>query len=268
MDLGLKDTRVLLTGANGGIGFVTVKLFLDQDADVVAHYNTSNSSLKELGGVPNFSTVQADLTQESDVLKLFDTIGDKSIQVLVVNHAIWPKQDAPIAQMSLEQWNKTVSTNLTGSFLVIREFLRRLDKPEVSAATRDKAAIVIIGSTAGKVGEAGHGDYSATKSALMYGFLLTLKNEIVKIAPKGRVNCVAPGWVSTPMVQQTIANPAVVYQALATTPMKKIATPSDVAHQIVVLASPIVSGHVTGQIIMVEGGMEGRLLNKPEDLGL
>lgn len=52
--------------------------------------------------------------------------------------------------------------------------------------------------------------------AMMYGLLLSLKNEIVKIAPKGRINCVAPGWVNTPMATEALANPDVVYRALAT----------------------------------------------------
>lgn len=50
------------------------------------------------------------------------------------------------------------------------------------------------------------------------------------------------------------------------TPLKKVATPLDIANQIVVLSSSTVSGHVTGQVLMVEGGMEGRLLNRPEDI--
>ncbi|KAL5520247.1 hypothetical protein ACEPAG_9460 [Sanghuangporus baumii] len=266
MDLGLENTRVLITGANGGIGFVTTRLFLDQGADVVAHYNTKKDTLESLGGNSRLSTVQADLTQESDVVKLFDSQRDEPIHVLVVNHGIWPSHDEPISHMSLEQWNKTISTNLTSSFLIVREYLRRLDKPDVPASTKEKVAVIFIGSTAGKYGEAGHADYAASKSALMYGFLLSLKNEIVKIAPRGRVNCVAPGWVKTPMAEEALANPNTVYRALATTPLKKVATPSDVALQILVLASPIVSGHVTGQVIMVEGGMEGRLLNMPEDI--
>ena len=201
---------------------------------MVAHYNRSNDSLKQLDRTPNFSAIQADLTNELDVVKLFDSIGDNPIQVLVVNHGIWPNQDVPIAQMTLEQWNKTISTNLTASFLIVREFLRRLDKPNVSESIRDRASVIFIGSTAGKYGEAGHADYAASKSgmihniikldiaytfifvALMYGFLLSLKNEIVKIAPKGRVNCVAPGWVRTPMAEQALANPDIVYRALAT----------------------------------------------------
>ena len=121
--------------------------------------------------------------------------------------------------MSLEQWESTFKTNVTSSFLVVREYLRALEKAE--DAVKDKAAIVLIGSTAGKLGEAGHTDYAATKSgelhtclplrarlvlmrcaAMMYGMCLSLKNEIVKVAPKGRVNVVAPGecpskWVGS-----------------------------------------------------------------------
>lgn len=215
--------------------------------------------------------LQADLTSEVDVVKLFDEHDNKfgvdsPIQVLVVNHGIWPKHDAPLARMSLDQWNTTLTTNLTSSFLVIREFLRRLDRPEVSQEYRQKVAVILVGSTAGKYGESCHSDYAASKSAMMYGLLLSLKNEIVQIAPRGRANCVAPGWVDTPMATEALKDPEVVYRALASTPLRKVATPSDVARQILMLASSVCSGHVTGQVIMVEGGMEGRLLNNREDI--
>ena len=133
---------------------------------MIAHYNRSNDSLKQLEDTPNFSAIQADLTNELDVVKLFDSIGDDPIQVLIVNHGIWPNQDIPITQMTLEQWNNTISTNLTASFLIVREFLRRLDKPSVSDSVRDRASVIFIGSTAGKYGEAGHADYAASKSGM------------------------------------------------------------------------------------------------------
>jgi len=210
--------------------------------------------------------VQADLTQEPDVQRMFDEASRAfgPVQVVIVNHGYWPPEDVPVARMTLVQWNATISTDLTSSFLVIRGYLNGLER--ASAAAKDKAAIVMIGSTAGKFGEAGHADYAACKSAMMYGLTMSLKNEIVKIAPKGRVNCVAPGWVRTPMAASALENPSVVYQALATTPLRKVAEPEDIASQVVLLSSGLVSGHVTGQVIMVEGGMEGRLLNRPEDV--
>lgn len=170
----------------------------------------------------------------------------------------------PIARMPLKQWNSTVSTDLTSCFLVARKYLRGLKR--ATDAQKEKASIIMIGSTAGKYGEAGHADYAACKSAMMYGLTLSLKNEIVHIAPKGRVNAIAPGWVYTPMAEEALKDPKVVFRSLATTPLKKFATPYDVAAQIVLTSSSAVSGHVTGQVIMVEGGMEGRVLNRPEDL--
>ncbi|TDL15388.1 NAD(P)-binding protein [Rickenella mellea] len=268
MDLGLRDVHVLVTGASGGIGLETARTFLDQGARVTAHFNSNDSTLASLSqkyGHGRIRIAQANLSDETNVLRMFDDLsradGFGHVQVLVVNHGIWPSTDVPLAHMTLDQWNSTLSANLTSSFLVTREFLRRLEAPDMTEAQKDKVAIVLVGSTAGRYGEAGHADYAVSKSAMMYGLLLSLKNEIVKIASRGRVNCVAPGWVRTPMAESALKNPDVVYQALATTPLKKVAIPSDVASQIVLLASPLVSGHVTGQVVMVEGGMEGRLLN-------
>lgn len=108
--------------------------------------------------------------------------------------------------------------------------------------------------------------------ALMYGFTLSLKNEIVKIAPWGRVNSVAPGWVKTPMAEESLKDKNILYQALATYvaspvistllrlcsyPLRKVAVPYDVATQIVILSSTKVSGHISGECILVAGGMEG-----------
>lgn len=264
MDFGLKDVHVLVTGASGGIGLETARLYCAIGAKVTAHYNTQFGPLEKLSQTyPNLRIVQSDLSNEASVVNIFSTNVDP-VQVLVVNHAIAPPEDVPLAEMTLERWNHTISTNLTSSFLVCREYLKHLKNATPEA--KEKAAIVLIGSTAGKYGEAGHADYAATKSAMMYGLAMTLKNEIVKIAPRGRVNTVAPGWVKTLMAEIPLSNPRILYSALATTPLKKIAMPLDIANQIVVLSSSTVSGHVTGQVLMVEGGMEGRLLNKPEDI--
>lgn len=136
----------------------------DQGARVVAHYNSSNDNLKLLSGTPGLVDAQADLRVEADVKALFDKFDKDVVQVLVVNHGIWPNENVPVSKMSLEQWNNTIATNLTSSFLVVREFLRALEKPSVSDSQREKAAIVLIGSTAGKYGEADHADYASSKS--------------------------------------------------------------------------------------------------------
>ena len=101
--------------------------------------------------------------------------------------------------MSVEQFRRTIDVNLTGTFLFVKHFIRNI------TSRQRPPAVVIVGSTSGRFGEAGHADCksprfpltldSASKSALHYGFLLSLKNEIVKIHPKARANVVAPGWV-------------------------------------------------------------------------
>ncbi|KAK5123611.1 hypothetical protein LTR85_002649 [Meristemomyces frigidus] len=262
LDFGLKAVHVLITGAAGGIGLETVHTFHQLGARVTAHYNSNIGELTHLEGVVS---IQADVRNEESVDRLLQQAAEQNggpVSVLVVNHGIWPSNDAHIADMDLSQWQNTLAVNLTGPFLLCRAYLRALRNAD--HGVKDTASIIFIGSTAGKFGEANHGDYAASKSALMYGLTPTLKNEIVAIAPFGRVNCIDPGWVATPMAEETLKDKAFVERALATTPLQKVASPVDIARQIAVMASPVLSGHVNGMNIMVDGGMEGRLLFPPK----
>ena len=262
LDFGLKDVHVLITGAAGGIGLETVKTFVQLGARVTAHYN---SKIGELAKIPNIVALQADVRNEEPANNLIKEAAEKNggpVSVLVVNHGIWPSANKHIADLDLEQWNNVLAVDLTGPFLLCRAYLRALRNADAKA--KDPASIIFIGSTAGKFGEANHGDYAAAKSALMYGLTPTLKNEIVTIAPKARVNSVNPGWIATPLAQATLEDKAFVERALATTPLQKVGKPEDVARQVAVIASPTLSGHVNGMNVMVDGGMEGRLLFPPK----
>src|SRR5205085_11158811 len=95
------------------------------------------------------------------------------------------------------RWEATLRANLTATFLTARGFLREV-------ARNGHGSLVLVDSTAGRFGEAGHADYAAAKSALQGGLLLSLKNEIVRVAPKARVNAVAPGGTVSPVTRGAI----------------------------------------------------------------
>jgi len=260
MNSGLRDTNVLITGASGGIGAVTARAFADEGARPLLHYHRQSAAAAGLGAELGAPSLQADIQDPDSVEQLFvEALAVvPRLDTLVVNAGVWAEQPAPLHRMSVEQWQTTMAVNLNGAFLCCRAFLRHLEQ-----VRRDSAAIVLVSSTAGIFGEAGHADYAAAKSALAYGLTLSLKNEIVELAPRGRVNCVCPGWVATPMAESALAVPGTVERVTATMALRKVATAEDVARAIVFLASERLAGHITGCRLTVAGGMEGRLLHAP-----
>jgi 3-oxoacyl-[acyl-carrier protein] reductase len=250
VETGLRGKRVLVTGASGGIGSACVRSFLDEGAQVVAHYHEGRERAEALGDV---QLVQADLTREEDADRLFAEAGELDVCAAVAG--VWPREDVPVWELSLERWEQTLRENLTSTFLTARGFLR-------GVARLGRGNLVLTGSTAGIFGEAGHADYASAKSAVVHGLLLSLKNEVVRVAPLARVNCVCPGWTESPMTRSTLDDPSVEERATRTMALRKVARPEDVARQVVALSSDEISGHVTGQVVLVAGGMEGRVLHE------
>jgi 3-oxoacyl-[acyl-carrier protein] reductase len=255
----LFEQCVLITGASGGIGLVTAQAFAEEGARLVLHYHMHAEPLHELQprlDVPSVA-LQADLRDEAQVDRLFAAALEKfpRLDIVVVNAGVWVDRPVPLHEMSLDQWRQTQEADLTSAFLTCRAFLRHL-----ATVPRESAAIVLVASTAALFGEADHADYSAAKAAIAYGLTRSLKNEIVRLAPRGRVNCICPGWTRTPMAAAGL-DPNVLRRMQATMALQKIAEPQDIAHAIVFLASDRLAGHISGAILPVAGGMEGRLLH-------
>jgi 3-oxoacyl-[acyl-carrier protein] reductase len=255
METGLTGKGVLVTGGAGGIGQAVVRAFAAEGARVAVHYNTSADAAKDLAAAVGGIALQADLRDEAAVDALIPSAVDQlgRLDVCVANAGVWPREDRPLWNLDLERWEATIASNLTATFLTVRSFLRHC------AATK-AGSIVMIGSTAGQVGEAGHADYAAAKGAILSGLLLSAKNEAARIGNGVRVNAVAPGWTLTPMIGDKGIDDAHVARVTSTMALKKLGRPQDVAAAVVALASDAVSGHVTGQVITVAGGMEGRIV--------
>jgi 3-oxoacyl-[acyl-carrier protein] reductase len=256
IETGLRGKGVLVTGASGGIGSACVRAFAAEGAHVLVHCHRSEERARKLADeVRGAPVARADLTVETGVEGLFDearaALGQ--VDVCVAVQGAWPREDVPVWELPLERWEETLRANLTTTFLVARAYLREV-------ARVGHGSLVLIGSTAGVFGEAGHADYAAAKSAVLGGLLLSLKNEIVRIAPGGRVNAVAPGWTESPMTRGLV-DPEQVRAVSRTMALRKVAQPEDIAAQVVVLASDTLSGHVSGQVVTVAGGMEGRTIH-------
>jgi 3-oxoacyl-[acyl-carrier protein] reductase len=256
VETGLAGSGVLVTGGSGGIGAACARAFAAEGARVAVHWHRGEERARTVAAETGGAAVQADLTDEREVDRLFadarDALG--RIDACVAVAGVWPTEDAPVWQLPLERWEATLRANLTATFLTARGFLREVER-------NGSGSLVLVGSTAGLVGEAGHADYAAAKSGVTGGLLLSLKNEVVRIAPAARVNAVAPGWTESPMTRGHV-EPEQVRRITRTMALRKVAQPEDIAAAVVVLASDRLSGHVTGQVVTVAGGMEGRVVHE------
>jgi 3-oxoacyl-[acyl-carrier protein] reductase len=263
----LSGKVVLVTGASGGIGSGIARAFAAEGARLVLHYNRGGANVarlqRELKGAETVA-VRADLASEPQTRRLFATAEKHfgRVDTLVANAGAWETRDVPLHQMSLRQWRRTLDGVLTTTFLSLREFMRLVAKQKQGNA-------VLIASTAAMFGEAGHADYAAGKAAIAYGLTRSLKNEISRLAPHtrnycgGRINCVCPGWTVVPRLAAKLGDAKMIQKVTATMALPKLARPADIAAAAVFLSSDALARHITGQTLVVAGGMEGRLLWQP-----
>ncbi|EGU89418.1 hypothetical protein FOXB_00042 [Fusarium oxysporum f. sp. conglutinans Fo5176] len=266
--LGLESCHVFVTGAAGGVGGAVVKEFLANGCRVTS-FDRNPLDIEALSiseeQKSRLHHVSGDLRTESSIAQAFEEASSKlgPVQILIANAGITDETIHPsIWDIDTERWDAVYSVNVRGTFLTIKHFLRSVKQAqEVSGKELDNVAIVVTGSETGVFGQAGHAEYASGKAGLQYGLVKTVKNEIVKLNSKGRINAVAPGWINTSLIGDRLDDPKERWaEAEATVSLRKIAEPSDAARCMAFLASHRAAGHITGQCISVDGGQEGRLL--------
>lgn len=249
VSISLEGKVALITGGSRGIGAATVRLFVRAGAKVVFNYvRVANEAAKLVSecGAEVCQAVRVDLTGTASAERLVRATVERfgSLDVLVVNHGIWPPAAVAIDAMADERWSNTVSVNLDSAFALVKHAVAQMKQQWHGGH------IVLISSTAGQRGEAGHCDYAATKGAL----ISMTKGLSTELAPFGiYVNCVAPGWVNTEMSKDALEDPQAAGEIHATIPLGRVGTPEEIAGPVLFLCSRY-AGFITGEIFNVNGG--------------
>lgn len=253
----LQDQVALVTGGSSGIGASVAKCLAKAGAKVVVNYSSSAEGgqqvvdeIKSKGGTA--IAVQADVSQADQVQHLFQQTFDvfDTVDILINNAGL--QKDAAFVDMTLDDWNKVISVNLTGQFLcsqqAVKEFLRRGVVSDRSCAA---GKIICMSSVHEVIPWAGHCNYAASKG----GVMLLMQSMAQELAPhKIRINSIGPGAIKTPINQSAWETPEAKAKLLALIPYNRIGVVEDIGKAAVWLASDE-SDYVTGTTLYIDGGM-------------
>ena len=226
-----------------------MRIFCRAGARVVFNYVRAKEEALRLEaecGPDHAHAVWADLTGTRNAEPLVHAAVERfgALDALVVNHGIWLSEEVDIDQMTDEQWRATLTINLDSAFAVVKHSVAQMKRQSRGGH------IVVVSSTAGQRGEAGHVDYAATKGAI----ISMVKGLSTELAPFGiYVNCVAPGWVETDMTFGALSDPARRKRVFAAIPLGRVGTPDEIAAPILFLCTPY-AGFITGEVFNVNGG--------------
>lgn len=239
---GLTNKRVLITGGASGIGAATAARFLEEGSRVVVldRDEVARERIRqELPGL--IGTIEADVSNPDSVARAFDEL-DKlvgGIDILINNAGISVQN--PFLQITPEQWQRVINTNLNGVFYVAQQAARRM-------MAQGSGVIINMGSTNALRGHALYADYNATKA----GVLALTMTMALELAPTVRVTAICPGYVLTPM-QEAEYSPEMLQAVNQAIPFGRHAKPAEVAALFAFLASDDAS-YITGHYHVIDGG--------------
>ncbi len=258
-----KGQVIIVTGSSSGIGQACAIHFGSLGANVVVNYHSSEEdanvtlkAIKEKGG--DGIIVQADVSKEEDVLRMFEQTIEKfgKLDVMVSNAGL--QVDAPFLEMTTKQWQKVIDVNLTGQFICIREAAKQFVKqsPQENKGkmiNTDLAIgkIVMMSSVHDVIPWAGHVNYAASKG----GVSMMMKSVSQELAPyKIRVNSISPGAIQTAINKAVWSKEESLNELMNLIPYRRIGTAEDVAKAVAWLASDD-SDYVNGETLYIDGGM-------------
>jgi len=240
--LDLQGRRALVTGGSSGIGFGIAEAFLEQGMKVAVQYRGHRAEAEALAARHPGSAfaVHADLSAEEGCAGLVRESARLlgGLDQLVHAAGVW--SDGPIDRIRADQLEAIFRVNVFSAFYLVRDALPHL-------RSRRSGNVILVGSTAGQRGEAGHSHYAATKGAIQ-SLAMSLA---VELAPAVRVNLISPGWIRTPMAEAELATLGPLIAGAL--PNRRVGEVSDCAHVALFLASGA-SSHLVGQDLCVSGG--------------
>jgi len=239
----LEGKKALITGASGGIGKEIANVLIEHNAEVcISGRNLDElNALKELLG-EKCHVVTCDLSKKDEIIELIKKT-DKvlgHIDILINNAGI--TKDNIFLRMSESEWEDVLNVNLNSTFSILKLITKGMIK-------RRYGRIINISSVVGVTGGAGQVNYSASKAGLI-GLTKSLSQEVA--TRNITVNCIAPGFIETPMTEQL--DDKRKDAILNSIPINRIGTPKDLSSAIIFLASQE-SSYITGQTIHINGGM-------------
>lgn len=247
ISIDLTGKRAVVTGGSRGVGRATALMLAQAGASVGISYHSRHADAEAVVARVIDSGGRAwaeagDLADPASAKELADRARAEfgGLDIFVGNAGIWPPDDVPIADMTDEQWRRTLAVNLDSTFYTTREAAR---------IVADGGSIVLISSTAGQRGEAGHADYAATKGAI----ISMVKGIAVELGRRQvTVNCVAPGWIDTEMAAAPYEGGGRA-RIEAGIPLGRVASADDIAGSVLFLCSHL-ARHITGEVLNVNGG--------------
>ncbi|WP_419899558.1 3-oxoacyl-ACP reductase FabG [Roseomonas sp. USHLN139] len=254
MQLSLAGQVAVVTGASSGLGRGIAEAFAEAGAAVVVNYHGGVEAAAEVvrgieatGG--QALAVQADVADPDAVARMFEAAAARfgGIDILVANSGV--QQDAPIADMSLQDWHKVISTNLTGQFLCCQAALRRFRAQGRRPHSRALGKILCMSSVHDRIPWAGHANYAAAKG----GVAMLMQTLAQEVAAEGiRINAIAPGAIRTRINAEARAEGEA--KMLELIPYGRVGEPADVARAALFLVSDL-ADYVVGTTLYVDGGM-------------